>query len=184
MRIHLTPAIACTLVVSSAALAHDDKPHADDTQPDHGAHVAKLVSPPGDSVNGMKLFVELSCVGCHAVNGVGGHDAEPLNAHDMMPVMNPLDFAAKMWAKAPAMIKAQKEAYGKQITFTGAQLGDIIAFLHDDPQQHLFSEGTLSPEALALMDHDHGGATGTEHHKDEIGHGDTVAHVDDGHSHE
>ncbi len=50
------------------------------------------------------------CVACHAINGVGGHDAPALDAHDMTGLMNPFDFAAKMWNHAPEMIAAQDRA--------------------------------------------------------------------------
>lgn len=92
--------------------------------------------------------------------------------------MNPFDLAAKMWMMAPYMIAAQEEALGEQIYFTGEELADIIAFLHDDVQQHEFSEHNLTEEALSMMDHGHGEASGVEEHEEEIG------HVDDDHEEE
>ena len=42
----------------------------------------------------------------NAINGVGGHDAPAMDAHSLSGLMNPFDFAAKMWNHAPAMIAA------------------------------------------------------------------------------
>ncbi len=139
--------------------------------------------PKMDANRGRKLFVDKGCVACHAINGVGGHDATALDAHTMQPMMNPFDFAAKMWAMAPYMIEAQEEALGEQIQFSGSELADIVAFVHDDKAQHDFGEADLTPSALKMMEHGHGGEeTPMKAHGEEIGHmgGDTDDHHDDG----
>lgn len=143
---------------------------AGDGDGDHGVHVTRLLMPIMSSSRGMDLYVEKGCVACHAVNGVGGHDSSSLDAHEMDAVMNPFDLAAKMWLMAPYMIEAQQEALGEQILFTGDELADIIAFVHDDRQQHEFSEASLTDAARQMMDHAHGETTGTEEHQEEIGH--------------
>ena len=131
----------------------------------------RLMMPRMDPVRGRKLFASKGCVACHAINGVGGHDATPLDAHTMQQVMNPFDLAAKMWRMAPAMIYAQEEALGEQILFTGDELADIIAFIHHDEEQHHFSEADLTPEVRRMMDHSHGEpGGGAEMHKEELGH--------------
>ena len=109
--------------------------------------MANMRMPRMDPVRGRKLFVSKGCIACHAINGVGGHDAANLDAHTMQPMMNPFEFAAKMWAMAPAMIYAQEEALGEQILFTGDELADIIAFVHNDEAQHDFGEADLTPQA-------------------------------------
>ncbi len=122
---------------------------------------------------GRRLFVSKGCVACHAINGVGGHDATNLDAHTMQPMMNPFEFAAKMWRMAPAMIYAQEEALGEQILFTGDELADIIAFVHNDEAQHDFGEADLTPEARTMMQHEHGApGGGPEAHGEELGHTD------------
>lgn len=141
----------------------------------------RLVMPHMDPVRGRKLFASKGCVACHAINGVGGHDATPLDAHTMDRVMNPFDFAAKMWRMAPAMIYAQEEALGQQILFTGDEIADIIAFVHDDEEQHKFSEADIPPRIRQWMHHSHGepgGGAGA--HGEELGH----HHGDGMHEHE
>lgn len=136
-----------------------------------GAHEdagVRLEVPKMDSERGMRLFASKGCVACHNVNGVGGHDATPLDAHTMKKVMNPFDFTAKMWRMAPAMIAAQEEAMEGQILFTGDEIADIVAFVHDDKQQHKFNETMIPPGIVKLMDHGHGGKPA---HQKSIGHG-------------
>jgi cytochrome c len=138
--------------------------------------------PEMNPLRGRKLFVDKGCVACHAINGVGGHDATNLDAHTMEPMMNPFEFAAKMWAMAPAMIYAQEEALGEQIQFTGDELADIVAFVHNDEAQHDFGEGDLTAQARKMMDHEHGApGGGVEAHAEELGHGHTK---DQGHGHD
>ncbi len=84
--------------------------------------------------------------------------------------MNPFDFAAKMWNHASAMIAAQESAFGGQLYFTGEELADIIAFVHDDVAQHFFTEADLTPKALKMMHHEHGGIAPPAAHAEEIGH--------------
>ncbi len=133
-------------------------------------HGARLVIPLMNPNRGKEIFVSKGCVACHAINGVGGHDAPPMDAHRDMGLVNPFDFAAMMWNHAPAMVAAQEEAFGEQIYFTGQELADIIAFLHDDAVQHAFNEHDLTPQAQKMMQHEHGGQSGPTAHAEEVGH--------------
>lgn len=133
-------------------------------------HGAQLVIPMMSPERGKRLFVDKGCVACHAINGVGGHDAPAMDAHRSMGLVNPFDFAAKMWNHAPAMIAAQQEALGEQIYFTGDELADIIAFLHNDEAQHGFSEADLTSKAREMMHHEHGGKAAHDAHAAEVGH--------------
>ncbi len=136
-------------------------------------HGVRLVMPLMNPDRGKKIFVSKGCVACHAINGVGGHDVPAMDAHEMTNMlMNPFDFAAKMWNHAPAMIAAQEGAFGEQIYFTGEELADMIAFIHDDEAQHDFSEKDMTAKAHKMMQHEHGGKPATEKHAPEIGHKD------------
>ena len=144
-------------------------------------HRARLVLPIMNPNRGKELFVSKGCVACHAINGIGGHDAPNMDAHLQMGLVNPFDFAAKMWNHAPAMIYAQEEALGEQIYFTGEELADIIAFVHDDGSQHNFTEADMTERAMKMLKHGHGETPGPKAHAKELGHQhgpDTPKHVD------
>ncbi len=159
--------IAAALLVHSGPATAD---HVKSSTPTTNAPGVRLVMPLMNSQRGKKIFVDKGCVACHAINGVGGHDAPPMDAHQMEKLMNPFDFAAKMWNHAPAMIAAQEGAFGEQVFFTGEELADIIAFIHDDEVQHTFSEKDMTAKAHKMMEHDHGGTPAVEKHAPEIGH--------------
>lgn len=155
--------------VLSAGLALADPEHTSD-EAEHEPVAVRLIMPNMDAARGRELYATKGCVACHSVNGVGGEDASSMDAHDMEPYMNPFDLAARMWRMAPFMIEAQEEAMGEQIQFDGDELSAIIAFLHDDAEQHKFTEASLSPEILELMDHAHAGETGEVAHAQELDH--------------
>jgi len=124
--------------------------------------------PEMNAAKGRTLFVTKGCVACHSINGIGGHDAAKLDASTMDEMMNPFDFAAKMWMMAPAMIAAQEDELGGQILFTGDELSDIVAFVHDPEEQKKFSEADLTPEARRMMgEHHHEGIEEKDHHDDQ-----------------
>ncbi|MFQ5784034.1 MAG: c-type cytochrome [Alphaproteobacteria bacterium] len=188
---HFAKLFALALVASvagaGAALAHekegkaippegttahsDTMEHQESSDTARRAQPTRLLMPMMNAARGRKLFASKGCVTCHSVNGVGGEDAASLDAHSMKPYMSPFDFAARMWRGAAAMIALQEEAFGEQIEFTGDELADIIAFVHDDEEQHRFSEADIPPEIMSAMHHVHhepGG--GAEAHSEELGH--------------
>ena len=126
-----------------------------------------LMMPMMNPARGRELFASKGCVVCHSVNGVGGEDAPPLDASEMPGVMNPFDFAARMWRGAEAMIYLQQEELGGQIEFTGQELADIIAFVHDAEEQAKFSDADLPPEIKQRVRHGHGEADEDHHEEDE-----------------
>ncbi len=160
----LAPLVAMALFGPAAA---DHVPAS--TRLDMG-HGAQLVLPIMNPERGKKLFVNKGCVACHAVNGIGGHDAPNMDAHANMGLVSPFDFAANMWNHAPAMIYAQQEALGDQIYFTGQELADIIAFVHDHDSQHGFAEADMTAQAHKMMDHEHGEMKAPAAHAKELGH--------------
>ncbi len=112
-----------------------------------------LMMPRMDAARGRRLFATKGCVVCHAINGVGGQDAQPLDAATMPEPMNPFQFAARMWRGAEAMIYLQREELGEQISFTGDELADLIAFTHDAEEQQRFSPADIPPRIAELMEH-------------------------------
>lgn len=164
--------VSLAVLAATAEAAHVES----DTKiaPKHGS---QIVIPMMDAERGKQVFIDKGCVACHAVNGIGGHDAPAMDAHRKMGLVNPFDFAAKMWNHAPGMIAAQEAALGEQIYFTGQDLADIIAFVHDDEAQHRFGERDLTPNARKMMQHDHGNQTGPAAHAREVGHGGHHGHA-------
>lgn len=170
-------ALACTAMILAGGLSLADEGHkhtkakggkaAAAAKAKHRPANVRLVLPKMDSAKGMRLFASKGCVACHAVNGVGGHDATALDAHTMKNRMNPFEFVAKMWRMASPMIAAQEEATGGQITFTGDEIAHIVAFVHDDKQQHKFTEAMIPPNVKKMMNHTHGPKP---KHQGEIGH--------------
>ena len=130
-----------------------------------------MVLPAMDAQKGKQLFVNKGCVSCHAINGVGGHDAPAMDAHREMNGVNPFDFAARMWNHAPGMIAAQEEAFDELISLTGDELAHIVAFVHDDKAQHAFNEKDLTAKARKMMDHGHGDMAAPKAHAEDAGHG-------------
>ncbi len=163
-------AIAISILAAAAFAAPALADHVPGVAPLDGAHGPRLVMPIMNPARGKTLFVAKGCVACHAINGVGGHDAPNMDAHDKAGLMNPFDFAAKMWNHAPAMIAAQEGAFGEQVYFTGSELADIIAFVHDDRTQHSFTDADLTATARKMMAHEHGGEPSPAAHAKEIGH--------------
>ena len=191
-RTFLALVAAASLLLAAVAVAHGDEKGESEAEAQEAGEMMQggqmmtmpgmdnLMMPRMDPALGRKLFASKGCVACHAINGVGGHDATPLDAHTMQPMMNPFEFAAKMWAMAPSMIAAQEEVLGEQILFTGEELAHIIAFVHDDDQQHQFSEADIPPEIEPMMHHQHGDPGAVMEHAEELGH----EHGDDDEHHE
>jgi len=111
-----------------------------------------MVMPPMNSAHGRRMFAAKGCVVCHSINGIGGEDAAPLDAATMSSGMNPFEFVAKMWRGAPAMIQMQMNELGEQIQFTGDEIEDIIAFVHDEAEQKKFTKADIPPKIAAILD--------------------------------
>jgi cytochrome c len=126
-----------------------------------------LILPAMNPVRGKTLFASKGCVVCHAINHVGGEDAPKLDAATMAPQMNPFEFFAKMWRGAEPMIAMQYHELGHQIEFTGQDLADIVAFVHNAEVQKSFTEDDIPADIEELMeaeeeDMGHGMMGGTE----------------------
>lgn len=83
----------------------------------------------------------------------------------------PTWFSVPEWqAYLLSTFSIMEEALGEQIYFTGQELADIIAFMHDDAAQHSFIEHDLTPQARKMMHHEHGGEPAPAAHAEEVGH--------------
>jgi len=180
-KMYLTAATLTGVLLALAIASPSEAEHVSAESPISGARGAQLVIPMMNPERGKKVFVNKGCVTCHSVNGVGGHDAPAMDAHGQMGMVNPFDFAAKMWNHAPGMVAAQEDELGGQIYLTGEDLADIIAFLHDDEAQHGFSEKDLSKKAQEALHHGHGDMAASEAHAKEAGHGDEASKKLHGH---
>ena len=100
----------------------------------------RLVVPMMDSVRGKRLFVDKGCVLCHSVNGVGGLAGPGLDAPEDGGYVDLMDFMARMWRGAFAMIELQGMELGYQIDFSGPELADMAAFLADKEEQERFGD--------------------------------------------
>jgi mono/diheme cytochrome c family protein len=109
-----------------------------------GDSMADAAQTQGDAARGRTLFVSKGCVVCHAINEVGGTRAAPLDPEAASGDVDALDFVARMWRGAEAMIFMQQQELGVQIEFTGQELADIIAFVHDPREPQKFSEPALA----------------------------------------
>lgn len=107
------------------------------------AHGLIMVEREVDSSIGRELFVEKGCVICHAVNGVGGKAAPALDAPIGSEGIDALDFAARMWRGAPAMIELQAVELGYSIFLTADEIANIAAFAADRIEQE-----ELTPDQL------------------------------------
>jgi len=119
----------------------------DGTTPAATGEARLLVMPLADAEEGKRLFVGKGCVVCHAVNGVGGKAAPPLDAARDGRTIDPLDFAARMWRGAPTMIVLQEMELGYQIELTGEEIAHLAAFAADADIQTGFRESDI-PEVI------------------------------------
>jgi cytochrome c len=143
---------AATFVLAPARSARETARAAEATEP--VALGPGLLLPPMDPTRDKTLFASKGCVVCRSVNGVGGTDAPKLDAGTMRPTMSPFDFFAEMWNRAPEMIAMQQQELGGQVTFTGQEIADIVAFVPDAAVQKTFSEADVPAAMKALMEED------------------------------
>jgi mono/diheme cytochrome c family protein len=121
---------------------------------DNGAAEAaetQLVMASADAARGRALFVSKGCVACHAINQVGGTSAPPLDAEGVLGEVDPLDFVARMWRGAEAMIFMQQRELGEQLDLSGQELADLIAFAHDPAEQRKLSAADVPPDIGRLI---------------------------------
>jgi len=155
MQLEIQPMLIGAAVAGLVALGAGLPVAAQSSKPaEQGTVVANgdLLIPKFDAAKGRMLFASKGCVVCHSVNGVGGTDAPNLSSSHMERPMNAFDFAAKMWLGASAMIAMQRDELGGQIHFTGDELADIIAFVHNTAEQKKFSKKDIPANILKKME--------------------------------
>ena len=111
-----------------------------------------LALPKTDSQRGRLLYVSKGCVGCHAMNEVGGTAALPLDAATMDPAGDPFEFFARVWLGMKPMIEMQESKMGAQVELSAQELADIVAFIHDPAMQKTFSMAEVPDNIEDLMD--------------------------------
>jgi mono/diheme cytochrome c family protein len=82
---------------------------------------------PGDAKAGEQAFGAKGCVQCHEVGGKGGRRGPSLDflKHANSPVL----VAVALWNHGPEMAEAVETRGIPRPTFTGKELGDIVAFI-------------------------------------------------------
>ena len=83
---------------------------------------------PGRPESGRQLFAEKRCIECHAVGGAGGHVGPDLVERGVR--QSPMEFAATIWNKAPAMAAAMQPRGISVPQLTPEQMADIVAYLY------------------------------------------------------
>ncbi len=149
---------AMTMLLATGTALADAKSHdaVEQAKPAENSETVKkegMLLPFMNPAKGRKLYASKGCVVCHAINGVGGQDAPALDAATMPSIMDPFDFAAKMWRGAGTMITLQEDELGEQIDFTGEELANIIAFVHSTSEQKKFSKADIPERIAELMHH-------------------------------
>jgi mono/diheme cytochrome c family protein len=83
---------------------------------------------PGRAEEGRRLFLEKDCLGCHNVGGKGGRVGPDLAERGLHRSLT--EFAAAMWNKTPAMIKAVKARGVPLPQLEPQEMADIVAYLY------------------------------------------------------
>ena len=93
-----------------------------------GQPANQTASTTGNAALGRAAFIEKGCVLCHSVNGVGGKAAPPLDAQTEFDTPDALEFAARLWRGAPAMVELQSLELGYTIWLTADDIANLAAF--------------------------------------------------------
>jgi mono/diheme cytochrome c family protein len=89
-----------------------------------GAPVSIL---PGRVNEGRALFEKKQCIKCHSIQGKGGNIGPDLGRRGLYP--NLVEFAAALWNKAPAMLRAMKLRKFTVPQLNGEEMAHIVAYL-------------------------------------------------------
>lgn len=107
----------------------------------------------GDAAAGRDLFVQKGCVLCHSINGVGGKAGPALDAADDYVTPDALEFAARIWRGAPAMVEFQSLELGYVIDLSGADIAHLAAFAASRAEQKKLLDSAIpEPMRNSLLD--------------------------------
>jgi len=93
-----------------------------------GAPEGPLYVLPGRPALGRDLFVEKKCIQCHSVGGVGGKVGPDLVGLGVR--RSPVEFAATIWNKAPAMMAAMATRGITVPQLRPEDMADLVAYLY------------------------------------------------------
>ena len=93
-----------------------------------GAPEGPLYVLPGRPDIGRELFVEKKCVQCHSIGGVGGKVGPDLVGLGVR--RSPVEFAATIWNKAPAMMAAMATRNITVPQLRPEDMADLVAYLY------------------------------------------------------
>lgn len=82
---------------------------------------------PGRENEGRTLFKEKQCIKCHSILGTGGNAGPDLAKRGLH--RDVVEFAAAIWNKEPAMLRAMKVRKVTVPALTSAEMADIVAYL-------------------------------------------------------
>lgn len=106
-----------------------------------------------DAAAGRAAFVQKGCVLCHSINGVGGKAAPALDAPDDFTKPDPIEFAARMWRGAPAMVEFQSVELGYVIDLTADDISNIATFAASRAEQKLLKDEDIpGPMRESILD--------------------------------
>ncbi len=83
---------------------------------------------PGRPELGRELFVDKKCIQCHSVGGVGGKVGPDLVSLGVR--RSPVEFAATIWNKAPAMMKVMASRNIALPQLSPENMADLVAYLY------------------------------------------------------
>jgi mono/diheme cytochrome c family protein len=93
-----------------------------------GPQEGPIYALPGRPDAGRQLFSSKRCIECHAVAGVGGRVGPDLVERGVR--QSPIEFAATIWNKAPAMAAKMKPRGITLPELSPAEMADIVAYLY------------------------------------------------------
>jgi mono/diheme cytochrome c family protein len=96
--------------------------------PAHAGHEALSALLPGSPLEGSRLFTGKGCLGCHAVQGVGGTAGPDLGRGTLNRPL--LEIAGVMWNHSPGMERVFQERHLARPRLEPGEMASLLAFLY------------------------------------------------------